>query len=244
VSGLCARSRAIGYWFLTTGGVVLTLVTVTVPLGLVMIRIGATPRPVVIVDEVVSGAVVVVAPVTRRLPSGGFAARVGLGLAPEESVGVNVALVAGGVVVAVVVATPRLPNGGFAARVGLGLALDESVGVKVAFVAGNVAAVIAVGPAANCPGVVVMAAVVGVAKVLAAVTAEVVAVVAAAVVPTVAAAMKPPPPLSPLVITGVGSELMEALTVLSGLAVADGGMNWPVAGAFCGRICCAPAGLI
>jgi hypothetical protein len=87
---------------MTEGGVVVVLVTVTVPLAFVMTRIGATTRDVpavrvvgvdvVEVDAVadVDDAVVdVVAGVTRRLASGGLAARVGLALTDDVSVGVR-----------------------------------------------------------------------------------------------------------------------------------------------------------
>jgi len=90
---------------MTEGGVVLVLVTVTVPSGLVMTRIGATTRAVaervveVEVPVVVAGAVVdvdaaVVAVVVRKLPSGGLAARVGLALTDDVSVGVRIVLLA------------------------------------------------------------------------------------------------------------------------------------------------------
>lgn len=38
------------------------------------------------------------------------------------------------------------------------------------------------------------------------------------------------PPTSPLLITGVGAELIEELTVTSGFAVSDGGISCPVGG--------------
>src|SRR4051794_11202282 len=115
---------------MTTGGVVFTFVTVTVPFAFVTTRIGATttrPRAdvdvvLVVVDDavVVVAGVVVVAWLTRRLPSAGFAASVGLGVTPDVSVGVRTA-----VFVAALVVTIDVP----------------------------------VGPAANWPGVAVMAAV-------------------------------------------------------------------------------------
>jgi len=93
---------------MTEGGVVLVLVTVTVPFALVMTRIGATTRAVPAVRVVVDAAVVVVgtvaevddavaevaAGVTRRLASGGFAARVGLAFTDDVSVGVRVVVLA------------------------------------------------------------------------------------------------------------------------------------------------------
>src|SRR3954462_2473566 len=75
---------------MTLGGVEVVFVTVTVPLGFVMTRIGAMTLPVAVVRAVVDAAVVVVAlRDRRRLPSGGFAARVGLGVATDVSVGVR-----------------------------------------------------------------------------------------------------------------------------------------------------------
>src|SRR3954471_11217391 len=79
---------------MTVGGVEVVFVTVTVPLEFVMTRIGAMTLPVAVVRAVVravvDAAVVAVALCDRRrLPSGGFAARVGLGVAAEVSVGVR-----------------------------------------------------------------------------------------------------------------------------------------------------------
>jgi len=217
---------------MTAGGVVFTFVTVTVPLAFVMTRIGATTRPradvdvmVVLVDDAVAvvAGVVVVAWLTRRLPSAGLAARVGLGVTLDVSAGESTALF----VVAVTVDVP-------------------------------------VGPAANWPGVAVRAAVTGVAsalllRVAAAVVDEVVApvtgvaavapVVAAAVVPVVAPVvaalpMKTPPSLDPvpLVMTGVGSELIDAFTVACGFAYAEGELIWFDGGA--ATVGCGPLGLI
>jgi hypothetical protein len=90
-------------WFLmTVGGVVVTFVTVTVPLAFVMTRIGATTRAVaavrvvgVVVDDAVvvvdveAGVVVVAVGVVTRLPSGGLTARVGPGVTDDVSVGVR-----------------------------------------------------------------------------------------------------------------------------------------------------------
>jgi hypothetical protein len=92
---------------MTAGGVVVTFVTVTVPLAFVMTRIGATIRPradVEVVLLVVEEAVVVVAGavlvgwLTRRLPSAGLAARVGLGVMPDVTVGVRIVLLVAAVV--------------------------------------------------------------------------------------------------------------------------------------------------
>jgi hypothetical protein len=83
------------------------------------------------------------------------------------------------------------------------------------------------GPAANWPGVAVIAAVVGVMSVGLLVAPTDAAPVA--LVPT--APMKTPAsPSGPLMTTGVGGELIDAFTVTSGFAVADGGMNCPVGG--------------
>jgi len=101
------------------------------------------------------------------------------------------------------------------------------------------------GPAENWPGVAVIAAVVGVIRVefagaVAAIVAFAVvafAVVALAVAPPTDAAVVPPgamkipaSPAGPLMTTGVAGELIDAFTVTSGFAVADGGMNCPVGG--------------
>lgn len=106
------------YWLpvvlMTAGGVVFTFVTVTVPLAFVMTRIGATTRPradvdvvVVLVDDAVAvvADAVVVAWLTRRLPSAGLAARVGLGVTLDVSAGESTALF----VVAVTVDVPVGP---------------------------------------------------------------------------------------------------------------------------------------
>jgi len=187
---------------MTTGGVEAVFVTVMVPLAFVTTRIGATTtRPdaavrAVVVEAVVDDVVVVVAgAVRRRLPSGGLAARAGLGVTDEVSVGVRTFVPA--------------------ATVGV-VAIAAVVGVNVVFVSAGVvaiAAVVGVAVVAATVGVVVIAAVVGVAVVAAIVGATVVA--AAAVVPL--EAMTTPPPPSP-VMTGIGSELMDAFTVACGLA--------------------------
>jgi hypothetical protein len=70
-----------------------------------------------------------------------------------------------------------------------------------------------------------------------AVNGAVIAAVVPAVVPVVAAALRPPkttppptspPPPTPLVMTGVGCELMDELTVDCGLTSRAGGTNCPV----------------
>jgi hypothetical protein len=145
---------------IVAGGVEVVFVTVTVPLAFVTTRIGATMRAVpaagvdveaAVVEVAVDDAVVVVvtARFRRRLPSG-VAARVGLGLTADVSVGVAVVLAA---VVGVAV---------IAAVVGVAVVL-ATVGVVM------IAAVVGVAVVAAAVGVVVIAAVVGVADVAAAV---------------------------------------------------------------------------
>jgi len=115
----------------------------------------------------------------------------------------------------------ELVIGGFAARVGLGVIDDESVGVSVAVLAAAVVVpVVAVvaGPAANWPGVAFSAAVVGVTN--DALLAPVTAAGTVAGAPTNVAA---PSPFVPLVMTGVGGELIDALTVAIGVTYCDGG---------------------
>src|SRR4051794_39495397 len=135
------------------GGVEVVFVTVTVPFALVMTRIGATMRavpairvdvdnPVVAVDD--EFAVVAAARLRRRLPRG-VAARVGLNVAADVSVGFRSVVLAPVVGVAVIAAV---------------------VGVAVVFVTVGVAAIAAVVGVAvvfAAVGVVVIAAVVGVA---------------------------------------------------------------------------------
>lgn len=222
---------------MTVGGVEAVFVTVTVPLVPVTTRIGATTRAVPAVRTVDDEAVVedAVADVVadcdrRRLPSGGFAARVGLGVTDDVSVGVRTVVPARVAAEFVVVA--------IAAVVGVNVVL-VSVGVAV------IAAVVGVAVVLASVGVVAMAAVVGVTVVAAMVGATVVAAVA----PTVDAAAVPvepvttAPPASPMM-TGVGVELMDAFTVTSGFAYADGGMNWPVGCAGWAGFGCGPEGLI
>ncbi|HEX3579800.1 MAG TPA: hypothetical protein VHY33_14650 [Thermoanaerobaculia bacterium] len=192
---------------MTAGGVDVVFVTVIVPSLFVTTRIGATTRAVpaarvdvdeaVVVDEVVDAAeVVVVGRVRRRLPRGGFAARVGLGFADEVRVGVRT-----------VVLAP--------------VAADIAAGVVL------MAAVVGVAVVAASVGVVMTAAVVGVTVALFAAI-----VGATAVVPAVAAVVAlrktaEPVPESPAM-TGIGSELIDAFTVASGFAYAEGGTSWPV----------------
>src|SRR5436305_14576014 len=97
---------------MTLGGVEVLFVTVTVPFALVMTRIGATTRavpavrvdvdePVVAVDD--EFAVVAAARLRRRLPSG-VAARVGLNVAADVSVGFRSVALAPGAGVAEIAA--------------------------------------------------------------------------------------------------------------------------------------------
>src|SRR5437764_454010 len=153
---------------MTRGVVEVVFVIVTVPFAFVMTRIGTTTRPVAAVRVVVDDAVAVVDEAVfavaacdrRRLPRGGFAARVGLGVAADVSVGVRIFVLAPTAGVAVV-----------AALVGVA-AVVASVGVVM------IAAVVGVAVVAATVGAVAIAAVVGVAVVAAIVGAAVVAVVA------------------------------------------------------------------
>ena len=205
---------------MTDGGVVFTFVTVTVPLAFVTTRSGTVTRPrpvtvvVVVADAVVLVAgVVVVARLNRRLPAG-FAARVGLGVTPDVSVGDRVALF---VAAAVPVVTVDVPVG--PAANGPGVAV-------IAAVVGVASALLFVVAAAVTELVVLPVTAVPVVAptVDAAVVPAVAPVVAAAVVPVVAPVVAEPmtiapsPPAPPLVTTGVGSELIEAFTVVTGLA--------------------------
>src|SRR4051812_45444768 len=205
---------------MTVGGVEVVFVTVTVPFALVMTRIGATTRavpavrvdvdePVVAVDD--EFAVVAAAALSRRLPRG-VAARVGLNVAADVSVGfrsVVLAAVGGVAAIAAVVGVAVV-------LVIVGVAMIAAVvGVGVGFVTVGVAAIAAV------VGVAVVFAAVGVAAIAAVVgvaVAPVVAASGAAVAPTLAAAVVPVvaeprtialPPPAPLVTTGIGSELMD-----------------------------------
>jgi hypothetical protein len=199
---------------MTLGGVEVVFVTVTVPLALVMTRMGATMRAVpavrVDVDEAVvvvddEFAVVAAAPFRRRLPSG-VAARVGLNVAADVSVGFRS-----------VVLAPVVGVAAIAAVVGVAVVL-VIVGVAI------IAAVVGVAVVFVTVGVAAIAAVVGVAFVAAIVGATVAAVaatLAAAVVPVPKSTAPPPSP----VMTGIGSELIDAFTVACGFAYADGGMN-------------------
>jgi hypothetical protein len=111
-----------------------------------------------------------------------------------------------------------LPMGGFAATSGDGIDAEEMVGFSDPAVRFET-------PAANCPTVAALAAVV---KTGAAFTAAVVAAaVTPALVPGVAMTMTPASPAPP-VMTGVAGELIEELTVTSGFAYIDGGITCPV----------------
>jgi hypothetical protein len=127
--------------------------------------------------------------------------------------------------------TPTLARGGLAASVGLGVAAEESVGVSAAvFATVVVAAVVDIvdvieAPAANWPGVAKRAALVGVTVALLVAPAPAVGAETLAGAATNVAAPLPPTPLE---MTGVGSELIEALTVASGFAYIEGGISCPV----------------
>src|SRR3954453_2165880 len=196
---------------MTVSGVEVVFVTVTAPLGFVMTRIGATTRavpavrvdvdePVVAVDD--EFAVVAAARLRRRLPSG-VAARVGLNVAADVSVGFRSVVLAAVVGVAAIAAVVGVA----VVLVIVGVAMIAAVvGVAVVFVTVGVAAIAAVVGVAvvfAAVGVVAIAAVVGVA------VAPLVAAIGAAVVPVVAPVVAeprtiaPPPPAPPLVTTGI-----------------------------------------
>jgi hypothetical protein len=195
----------------------------------------------------VEAALVVAAVVLNALVAE-VAATFGLGMAAELIVGVKSDPVVPAVAMFDVVGGPaaNMPGVTLAAAV---------VGVSSAGFAVPTFDVVA-GPAANMPGVTVVAAVVGVssaglavtivepAMVLAAVAAgvdDVGAIVAAPVPAAAGTAAKVAAPASPLVMTGVGSELIDAFTVSCGFATYEGGMTCPVTYCSdCGD--CAPAG--
>lgn len=204
----------------TTGNVV----AVTVRCG----RLAATFGLGIAADDMVGvsvGRVAVVVAFAIVVPAVLLAAWFGEGIATDDIVGVCVSRfdVARFVIV--------VPAGLMTAWFGEGIAADDIVGVNDVFVVvAPMFDCVTVGPAANWPGVAAMAAVVGVMR-----EALVGAFVAptetapVALVPT--APMKAPAsPSGPLMTTGVGGELIDAFTVTSGFAVADGGMNWPVGG--------------
>jgi hypothetical protein len=187
------------------------LVMVTTPLALVIARteplvtipLGMTKRPVALgVDDVAEDTGVVVEDdVTPVLASGGLAARVGLGVAADEIVGVSAAVFATVVVVPVVDAVDA--------------------------------------PAANWPGVAKRAAVVGVTVALLVAPA-----VGADTVAGAATNVAAPLPPAPLEMTGVASELIDALTVASGFAYIEGGITCPVTGIWPGGVGWGPVGLM
>jgi hypothetical protein len=217
---------------MTVGGVVVTFVTVTVPLAFVTTRIGATTRAVpdvrVAVDDPVAedvDAAVVVVPacVTRNAPSV-VVARVGVGVTDDVSVGVRM------VVVAPVAAV--VPVGPAANRPGVAV-IAAVVGGAVVLVTVGVAAIAAVVGVGVTPFVASAGAVAAVPVVA--------PTVAAAVVPVAAPVVTPPRKMAPSdglppVMTGVGAELMDAFTVACGFAYADGGTNCPVACTGCGGL--------
>src|SRR3954465_13340539 len=128
------------------GGVEVVFVTVTVPLGFVTTRIGAMTRavpavrvdvdePVVAVDD--EFAVVAAAALSRRLPRG-VAARVGLNVAADVSVGFRSVVLAAVVGVAVMAAVVGVA----VVLVIVGVAaIAAVVGVAVVFVMVGVAAI-------------------------------------------------------------------------------------------------------
>jgi len=138
--------------------------------------------------------------------------------------------------------TPALVSGGLAARLGLGVAAEESVGFSAAvFATAVVAAAVDVvdAPAANWPGVAERAAVVGVAVAL-----LVTLVAGAEAVAGAATNVAAPLPAPPLEMTGVASELIDALTVTSGFAYCEGGISCPVTGILSGGVGWGPVGLM
>ena len=147
---------------------------------------------------------------------------------PVAVLGVVVNVLLAGVVVVAVV--PRITMFWFAAAVGDIVALEDIVGVKKpprlsmtaagAFAAEEVVAFVATVLAATV-GVSVVAAVVGVVVTPEVIAALVLTGAATATPPTIA----PPPPL---VTTGVGGELIELFTVISGFAVSAGYCSAPV----------------
>src|SRR3954452_18495736 len=170
---------------MTLGGVEVVFVTVTVPLEFVTTRIGAMTRavpavrvnvdePVVAVDD--EFAVVAAARLRRRLPSG-VAARLGLNVAADVSVGFRSVVLAPVVGVAAIAAVVGVA----VVLVIVGVAMIAAVvGVAVVFVTVGVAAIAAV------VGVAVVFAAVGVVAIAAVVGVTVVAAIGAAVVPVVA----------------------------------------------------------
>jgi hypothetical protein len=126
-----------------------------------------------------------------------FAATLGLGMAAEDIVGVSGVVLTTGVVAAVVLI------GRLAATLGLGTSSDDIVGLRIVFVlplAVAAADCVVVGPAANWPGVAVVAAVFGVIC-----DAFVMMFDAVVVLPTVAAA----------VVAGVASVAFETMAPVS-----------------------------
>lgn len=143
-------------------------------------------------------------------------------------------------VAAVGVIVPTLAFRGFAAPVGVGVLADDMVGVsEPVFWVVAVDVLLMVGPAAKRPALVESAVLVGVVvepefTKTGAVT-ELGAVADAVTELVVAAELTPPmttapptSPVTPLVMTGVGAELIDEFTVDSGLAYMAGGTNWPV----------------
>jgi len=187
----------------------------------------ARERTVVTVGETVTGDVTTAA--DRETVAGKLTWRPTLRV--PEPLRVVVVPTVGVVVTALVVAVeavPTLPAGGLAALVGDGVRPDVTVGVR------NPVFCVAVAAVAVLVGVTAVLDVpkTGAASVLAAVMAAVPAVTplvtAPVLTPPPRTTAPPPSPPAPLVMTGVGSELMDEFTVCCGLAVIEGETNWPV----------------
>jgi len=195
----------------------------------------ARERTVVTVGETVTGdvtAVPVLLIADGETVAGKLTWRATLRL--PEPVRVVVVRAVGVDVIALVVAVevvPTFATGGLAALVGDGVMPDVTVGVRKPVLCVAVAAVAALAGVAAVGDVPKT----GAASELAAVIADV-PLVTPAVTPLVTApeltppvtTAPPPSPPAPLVMTGVGSELMDEFTVCCGLAVSAGGITWPV----------------
>jgi hypothetical protein len=152
------------YWFLTTVGEPATFVTDTVPSAFVTTRMGTMTRPRVATDDVAvldddDGETTGVS-VVRVVRGAPFAATFGLGTTADDNVGVSVVVPDVERLTIVVLAPLR------AATFGLGTIPDDLVGERTVVAPDDVALdVVRFGPAANWPGVAVVAAVVGVTSV-------------------------------------------------------------------------------
>jgi len=186
----------------------------------VPVRVAALVLVVLVVGVVTRFDVAAV--VVPTLRTGGFDAAVGDGVRLDVTVGVKrpVFWFARTVVLVLFVA--------FAVTPGPAAKAPEVVGIAVLAGVTSVDGVAKIGAAAASGEVAAVFVVVPVA---------VNGAVIAAVVPVVAAALRPPkttppptspPPPTPLVMTGVGCELMDELTVDCGLTSRAGGTNCPV----------------